>query len=214
MKLITDKRLSNGLVSPDFNKFLKKPVLKSNVTTEESDVIYKMLKEALDVYKGFGISANQLGIDKRVCLIRIQEHDYELFLINPVVTEVSEEKFLFYESCLSLPKTIQTPLPVIRHQKITIDTDNVGRLTFSVNKEADKEKVSFETLQNVIVQHEIDHLDGVTIKDRQYIPNPPVIKTNTYGRNDKVLMKSPDGDFVEIKYKKANEFFLKGYEIV
>ena len=39
-------------------------------------------------------------------------------------------------------------------------------------------------------------------------------KKTTYGRNDKILMKSPDNEFVEVKYKKANDYFLKGYEIV
>lgn len=214
MKLITDKRLSNGLPSTDFNKFLKNPIKKSVITSEESDDIYKALKQTLNTYKGFGLSANQIGINKRACLISIEEYDYEIFMINPVITEISEEKFLFYETCLSLPKTFEKPIPTIRFQRIVVDTDNLGKLTFQVNKDGDKEKVSLETLQTVVVQHEIDHLDGLTIKDRQYNPNPPIKKTIEYHRNDKVLMKSPSGDFLEIKYKKANEYFVKGYEII
>ncbi len=65
---------------------------------------------------------------------------------------------------------------------------------------------------NVIVQHEIDHLDGFTIRDRVY--STTIVKSQSYGRNDKVVMKSPDGDMIEVKYKKANEYFLQGYEIV
>jgi hypothetical protein len=64
----------------------------------------------------------------------------------------------------------------------------------------------------VIVQHEIDHLDGITIKDRIY--STTITKKNNYGRNDKIVMKSPTGELVEVKYKKANDYFLKGYEIV
>ena len=64
----------------------------------------------------------------------------------------------------------------------------------------------------VIVQHEIDHLDGITIKDRVY--NTQVVKRQTYGRNDKVVMKSPSGEMVEVKYKNSNKYFLEGYEIV
>jgi len=67
-------------------------------------------------------------------------------------------------------------------------------------------------MMTVIVQHEIDHLDGLTIKDRVY--STTIVNKNTYGRNDKVVMKSPDGGMVEVKYKKANDYFLKGYEIV
>jgi hypothetical protein len=41
-----------------------------------------------------------------------------------------------------------------------------------------------------------------------------VTKKINYGRNDIIIMKSPDGDLIEVKHKKANEFYLKGYEIV
>jgi hypothetical protein len=88
----------------------------------------------------------------------------------------------------------------------------LGELVFEINPAGDKEQVSDETLRTVVVQHEIDHLDGFTIKDRVY--STTIRKGDKYGRNDKVLMKSPDNEFVEVKYKKANEYYLKGYEIV
>jgi hypothetical protein len=55
-------------------------------------------------------------------------------------------------------------------------------------------------------------LDGITIKDRVY--STTIVNKVNYGRNDKIVMKSPDGDMVEVKYKRANEYFLKGYEIL
>ena len=73
-------------------------------------------------------------------------------------------------------------------------------------------KVSEDTMKTVVVQHEIDHLDGYTIKDRVY--STTIVKKQSYGRNDKIVMKAPNGDLVEVKYKKANNFFLKGYEVV
>jgi hypothetical protein len=88
----------------------------------------------------------------------------------------------------------------------------LGELTFEINPSGDKEYVSNETLRTVVVQHEIDHLDGITVKDRIY--STTLVKPSKYGRNDKVLMKSPTNEFVEVKYKKANEYFLQGYEIV
>jgi hypothetical protein len=88
----------------------------------------------------------------------------------------------------------------------------LGELTFEINPAADNESVSPETLRTVVVQHEIDHLDGFTIKDRVY--STTIKKRQTYGRNEKILMKSPTNEFVEVKYKKANEYFLQGYEIV
>ena len=64
----------------------------------------------------------------------------------------------------------------------------------------------------VIVQHEIDHLDGFTIKDRVYTTQ--VVKKVDFGRNEKIVMKSKEGEMVEVKYKNANKLFLQGYEIV
>ncbi|MFM2394540.1 MAG: Polypeptide deformylase, partial [Bacteroidota bacterium] len=124
----------------------------------------------------------------------------------------SNEGFLFYEGCLSIPKTVQTPLKTIRACKVVVETDNLGTLEFEINKEGDKEQVSVETMMTVIVQHEIDHLDGITIKDRVYSTTRTV--KSTPGRNSIVIMKSPQGELVEVKYKKANDFYLKGYEIV
>ena len=63
--------------------------------------------------------------------------------------------------------------------------------------------VSVETMMTVIVQHEIDHLDGITIKDRVY-STTRTVKTKP-GRNAIVVMKSPEGELVEVKYKKAND---------
>ncbi len=211
MKLIVDKTQS-GLQSKEFVEYLKTPCPKTEITQKEVDELRDALSLGMQHYPGLGISATQLGIKKRACLIKFE--DEELFLVNPIITEKSKEGFLFYEGCLSIPSTLQKPIRTIRACKIVVDTDNLGQLTFEVNPEGDKanERVSKETMMTVIVQHEIDHLDGITIKDRVY--STTVTKKESYGRNDKVVMKSPDGDMVEVKYKKANDYFLKGYEIV
>lgn len=211
MKLVIDKD-SRGFETKEFREYLKTPCPKTEITQQESDQLRHQLEEGLKKHPGLGISATQLGIKKRACLIRLG--DEELFLVNPVIKERSKEGFLFYEGCLSIPRTLERPIRTIRACKIVVDTDNLGELTFEINPEGDKqgEQISMETMKTVIVQHEIDHLDGITIKDRVYTTT--VVKKQSYGRNDKVVMKSPDGEMVEVKYKKANDYFLKGYEIV
>jgi peptide deformylase len=170
------------------------------------------LSEALIKHPGLGISATQIGIKKRACYI--QFGDEELFLVNPIITKKSKEGFLFYEGCLSIPSTLTKPVRTIRATKVVVQTDNLGELTFEINPEGDNanESVSKETMMTVIVQHEIDHLDGFTIKDRVY--NTQIVKRQTYGRNDKIVMKSKEGEMIEVKYKNANKYFLQGYEIV
>jgi peptide deformylase len=211
MKLIVDKN-QFGLETPEFREYLKTPVLKGEFTQDEADELRMQLTQALIENPGLGISATQIGIKKRACYI--QFGDEELFLLNPVIKEKSKEGFLFFEGCLSIPSTLAKPIRTIRASKVIVDTDNLGELTFEINPDGDKvnEQISKETMMTVIVQHEIDHLDGFTIKDRVY--NPQVVKKTTYGRNDKIVMKSPKGDMEEVKYKHANKYFLQGYEIV
>ena len=211
MKLIVDKG-SNGLTTKEFTEYLKTPVLKSEITQQEADELRKQLEQGLTDYPGLGISATQLGIKKRACYIKFGEE--ELFLVNPMVKEKSKEGFLFMEGCLSIPSSLTKPTRTIRACKVVIDTDNLGELTFEINPEGDKtnESISKETMMTVIVQHEIDHLDGFTIKDRVYTTT--FVKKVNYGRNDKIVMKSKEGELLEVKYKNANKYFLEGYEIV
>ena len=211
MKLVVDKN-QFGLETQEFREYLKTPVLKSEITQDEADELRMKLTQALIENPGLGISATQIGIKKRACYI--QFGDEELFLVNPIIKEKSKEGFLFMEGCLSIPSTLKSPIRTIRASKVIIDTDNLGELTFEINPEGDEanKTVSKETMMTVIIQHEIDHLDGITIKDRVY--NTQIVKKTTYGRNDKIVMKSPKGDLEEIKYKHANKYFLQGYEIV
>ena len=211
MKLITDKQ-KNGLTNPEFTKYLKQPVPKSELTQFEADVLRDTLFAALNGMGGVGLSANQIGVNKRACVVKFR--DEELFLLNPVITQRSNEGFLFFEGCLSIPSTIEKPIRTLRSTYVVVQTDNLGEMRFEINPEGDREGegISTETMMTVIVQHEIDHLEGITIKDRVYTTT--VVKKQDYGRNDKIVMKSPEGELVEVKFKKANDLFLKGYEVV
>jgi peptide deformylase len=211
MKLILEKD-RNGMVTKEFKEFLKTPIVRSETTQQEADDLRKTLEEALEKHGGLGISATQLGIKKRACYIKLG--DEELFLLNPVIKDRGTEGFLFFEGCLSIPATMERPIRTVRATKVVVDTDNLGELTFEVDLEGDKanEQISMGTMKTVVVQHEIDHMDGITIRDRQY--NTTVVKKTNYGRNEKIIMKSPTGEMEEVKYKNANKYFLQGYEIV
>jgi peptide deformylase len=211
MKLITEKN-QQGLVSNQFREYLKTPVPKSEFTQSEADELRATVEEGLEKYGGIGISATQLGIKKRACLIKFG--DENIFLLNPIIKERSQEGFLFMEGCLSIPSTMEKPVRTIRATYVVVETDNLGEIRFEINPDGDKanEHISPETMKTVVAQHEIDHLDGFTIKDRVY--STTIVKKKSYGRNDKIVMKSPTGEMEEVKYKHANKLFLQGYEIV
>ena len=183
----------------------------------EEDVISAALFTALEKEKGFGLSANQIGVDKRMCVINIKE---PMILVNPKIVKRSEEAVQYIESCLSLPKTMRKPKNTVRSISITVETDNLGTVEFGPDE---KDKIGTEghnyfadegLLECVVAQHEIDHLDGILITDSVRAYNIQRVSEKKFGRNDKVMVKSPDGDTEFIKYKKAVPLLEKGYQIV
>ena len=168
-------------------------------TIEEGEKIgAQLLKELTESESGIGLAANQIGINKRVCVINVKE---PLVLINPRITEKSEETFIFPEGCLSFPnKHVRTK----RNVSVTVETDNhKGKMIFTA--ESKDVNDAFET---ACVQHEIDHLDGITMFDRQHIQEP-YQATKTPGRNERVTIT--DGkDTKELKWKKAQPLVESG----
>ena len=67
---------------------------------EGEEIGVQLLKELTETKTGIGLAANQVGINKRVCVINVKE---PLVLINPKIVETSEETFVFPEGCLSFP---------------------------------------------------------------------------------------------------------------
>ena len=196
---------------------LQKVVTDLPKNKSEEEVISAALFTALEKEKGFGLSANQIGVDKRMCVINIKE---PMVLVNPKIVKRSEEAVQYIESCLSLPKTMRKPKNTVRSISITVDTDNLGTVEFGPDE---KYKIGTEghnyfadegLLECVVAQHEIDHLDGILITDQIRAYNIQRVSEKKYGRNEKVMVKSPEGDTDFMKYKKAVPLLEKGYEIV
>jgi peptide deformylase len=103
---------------------------------------------------GIGLAANQIGVLHRVLVYRTHTDDEITALVNPVVEWASEELEAAEEGCLSLPDVL---LEVERSAQVRVRAhDGSGA---EVLVEADG-------LEARVIQHEIDHLDGVLILDR------------------------------------------------
>ena len=111
------------------------------------------LLEALRKHEsGVGLAANQIGIDARVCVIKVNK---PIILVNPVVIG-KFGKISFQEGCLSFPGDY---ILTERYANIAVNSDNHDTtLFFSVDQ---------DILECVCVQHEIDHLNGIIMYDRQ-----------------------------------------------
>ena len=193
---------------------LKTKIQPTPFTQQEIDEISVTLLQELKRHGGIGLSANQIGINKRACVINVKE---PLVLINPRVAEVSEESVVYVEQCLSMPKTMRKPVQTVRFKTLTVECDNLGTVLFSPDsKEEWKTSEEFYNdegmLECVVAQHEIDHLEGRLITDRRYTQT--IIREKKYGRNERVMVKLADGSTEFMKYKKAEPLLSQGAEIL
>ena len=191
------------MIIKDKNKLKEKC---SPVSIKEGEEIgVRLLHELRESKNGIGLAANQIGINKRVCVVNVKE---PLVLINPKIVEKSKEQFIFPEGCLSFP---DDKIKTTRHQDIVVEADNhKGRLSFSANS-----KDINDAFECVCVQHEIDHLDGITMFDREFKLEPVVNGINApkkIGRNEKVTITKGTESKV-LKYKKAQRMLEDGWTL-
>lgn len=110
--------------------------------------MYRFMKK----YKGIGLAAPQLGVLYRVVVIDIDNTVHEL--VNPEIVSASFDVDIKMEGCLSLPDTSYT---VERNFRIEVRARNSGgkKLFFKA-----------DGLFARVIQHEIDHLNGLLICDK------------------------------------------------
>ena len=113
------------------------------------------------------------------------------------IIDVSEQMVGYEEGCLSLPKNFAE---VIRPQFIKV---------FYTDVRGNNKTLKAEGLLSTCIQHEIDHLNGITIHDREVKLEPTKVEKKI-GRNQLVTIKK--GDAVKVlKYKKAQNLLNQGW---
>jgi len=130
--------------------------------TKVDDELRKFLDDMLEtmyVDKGCGLAAPQVGVTKRVIVLDPNPSDEDLsarrpmYLINPEIIWRSEEKVLFNEGCLSLPD-----------QRAEVERFERVRVRF-IDYNGKEREILADELLAIILQHEIDHLDGILYID-------------------------------------------------
>ena len=195
--------------NPVINKKLRK------VSVEEGLSIAKDLFNILTTRKdGIGLAANQVGIDAAVAVVNVRE---PLILINPVIKEQWDE-IDYYEGCLSFPKkgvnTKRFKNIVIHTEQEESDwyfsgesTPGKGMGTWEQDK-SNKNEEEQRTLEAVCIQHEIDHLNGISCIDKE-IKLKPIISKKSFGRNEIVMITNGE-ETKDLKYKKAKPLIDSG----
>ena len=193
------------------NDILSTPTKKTDLKTAQNIAVD--LFKTLNAEGGLGLSANQIGEDKSVCVVNVTE---PFFLQNPKIVK-KEKEIIYKEGCLSIPDKMITTK---RYEKIWVKADNIEEeMYFGPQKE---KKYDFKTnsytandllvLEAVCVQHEIDHLNGLTIYDREHKLEQYKRTERKIGRNEKVTI-TKDKETLTLKYKKAIPYLEKGWVI-
>lgn len=105
---------------------------------------------------GVGLAAPQIGVLRRVLVYRRRDEDEPVVLINPELSELSDETETDTEGCLSLLGG-DLLVPVERSVRLVA----TGR-----DRDGEELRIEAEGMEARILQHEVDHLDGVLIIDR------------------------------------------------
>ena len=109
--------------------------------------------ETMETFDGCGLAGPQVGVSKRILVLHEQEQDQRMCLVDPEITE-REGSEAGEEGCLSLPHVFAM-------------VDRATRIRVRALDERGK-RLDFEAtgLLARIIQHEVDHLDGVVFIDR------------------------------------------------
>jgi peptide deformylase len=106
--------------------------------------------------RGVGLAAPQLGILRRVLVYQAGEQEPFVALLNPRLVESGEETLVDDEGCLSLGAA--TVIVEVERPTIVV--------VEGTSPEGEELRIEAEGLEARVIQHELDHLDGVLIIDR------------------------------------------------
>jgi len=198
-----------------FDDSLKNPCKKVSIKEGKKiavDLFNKLVKDK----NAIGLAANQIGIDASVAVVNVIK---PIILINPRIIKMWDE-IPYVEGCLSFPgnpkstkryKYVQYTDSLIEESRGE-DASVVYGPTTDKTKSEKKDTYDRQLLESICVQHEIDHLYGIRILDREQ-QLQPVRTEKKIGRNEKVTIQKGEETQV-MKYKKAKHLLENGWVLV
>ena len=129
--------------------------MKAREIEEVDDDVRRLAQRMTDLMheaQGVGLAATQVGVLRRLFVFSDEGEDR--VLVNPLITKRSDETEVDDEGCLSLREVL---VPVGRASAVTIE---------GLDADGEPVKLELELPSARVVQHELDHLDGVLILDR------------------------------------------------
>ena len=172
-----------------------------------------------------GINWKESDIPERLILKNKQKYNLSYLLskiflvknysdeeIHNSIYKIQQKEIIYKEGCLSIPNKMITTK---RYERIEVEADNVeGTMIFGPEKDNQVDN-DLLILEAVCVQHEIDHLNGKTIYDREFKRESFRRTEIKIGRNEKVTIKNVStGETKEMKFKQAEKLIQSGSWII
>lgn len=131
------------------------------------------IAEKYNLRSGVGLAAPQLGINKRLIVVHFtleEDEQYSYKLINPKIISHSVQKAYLAsgEGCLSVDEDIEGYVP--RYQRITVRAHNLS---------GEEVRLRLRGYPAIVIQHEIDHLNGIMFYDHINENNPYHVPENS-----------------------------------
>jgi len=119
---------------------------------EDLNSFLETMINVMNENNGIGLAAIQIGVKKRIIVANIDNKP--IAMINPEVLSVGEATSKVVEGCLSVPTVLEE---IERSSSVVVKY---------MDKDGNSTEEEFEGLSSHIIQHEIDHLDGITILNK------------------------------------------------
>lgn len=150
---------------------ISEEIKKEELSTKAMEEFLLDMEETMRKKDGAGLAAPQVGKNIRLIVVN-GENDKTMFLINPKITKRSWAKEIEEEGCLSVLNEKGEIIygPVSRHKKINC---------VYLDRKGNKKTLAAQKLLARVIQHEIDHLDGILFIDRlEKLPAKPKYPKN------------------------------------
>ena len=139
------------------DRVLRQPAKRITKVDDDLRTLAKQMLQTMYSEDGVGLAAPQVGIHKQLVVIDCKPDDPTnppLILINPTITQYGSKTCALQEGCLSIPNVF---LDVVRPEEIEVSfKDENGR----------PRKIKASGFLARVIQHELDHLNGVMFVDR------------------------------------------------
>jgi peptide deformylase len=117
------------------------------------DAFARDLVQTMEANRGIGIAAIQVGVPKRLIIVKQASDSSPLVMVNPVITDFRGDKLLMTEGCLSFPGIFEK---VKRFEGVNVTYERLSGVKIH------------DTLYGRdahVIQHEVEHLDGMLLSD-------------------------------------------------